>query len=162
MSGSLSSASAPKIPRDKENDYRETIAAARRRITTERTGARTAAFGTERRRAAREHLPRFPQPGFPVRDHPPAPARGSRCKSRRHAELSMGDQGREFAEQLAGSSHAQAINEASAIMRSAIRDPVLGHRMDGAAAAGFGSNRTRRSTYRFLSATCPGDELRAA
>ena len=39
MSGSMSSASAPKIPRDKENDYRETIAATRRRFVIDRTGA---------------------------------------------------------------------------------------------------------------------------
>src|SRR6516225_10278185 len=39
MSGSMSSVSAPKIPRDKENDYRETIAATRRRFVIDRTGA---------------------------------------------------------------------------------------------------------------------------
>jgi len=39
MAGSMSSVSAPKIPRDKENDYRETIAATRRRFVIDRTGA---------------------------------------------------------------------------------------------------------------------------
>ena len=39
MSGSMSSVSAAKIPRDKENDYRETIAATRRRFVIDRTGA---------------------------------------------------------------------------------------------------------------------------
>ena len=49
-------------------------------------------------------------------------------------------------------SHVQAINDASAIMRLPIRERVLGPRMDGAAAAGFGSNQPRGSTYRFPSA----------
>jgi hydroxymethylglutaryl-CoA reductase (NADPH) len=35
----MSSVSAPKIPRDKENDYRETSAATRRRFVIDRTGA---------------------------------------------------------------------------------------------------------------------------
>ena len=39
MSGSMSSVSAQKIPRNKENDYRETIAATRRRFVIDRTGA---------------------------------------------------------------------------------------------------------------------------
>jgi hydroxymethylglutaryl-CoA reductase (NADPH) len=39
MSGSMSSVSAPKIPRDKENDYHDTIAATRRRFVNDQTGA---------------------------------------------------------------------------------------------------------------------------
>ena len=39
MLGSMSSVSAPKIPRDKENDYHDTIAAARRRFVNDQTAA---------------------------------------------------------------------------------------------------------------------------
>jgi hydroxymethylglutaryl-CoA reductase (NADPH) len=40
MSGQVSSESSLKIPRDKDDDYRESVAATRRRFVTERTGAR--------------------------------------------------------------------------------------------------------------------------
>ena len=39
MSGQVSSESSLKIPRDKDDDYRESVAGARRRFVTERTGA---------------------------------------------------------------------------------------------------------------------------
>jgi hypothetical protein len=39
MSGQASSESSLKIPRDKDDDYRESVADARRRFVTERTGA---------------------------------------------------------------------------------------------------------------------------
>ena len=39
MSGQVSSESSLKIPRDKDDDYRESVADARRRFVTEQTGA---------------------------------------------------------------------------------------------------------------------------